>query len=953
MKNKFKKFLLITIIFLSNNFILHANEQFNFDVTEVEITEKGNKFIGKKRGLITTQDNIEIEADQFEYNKISNILKLTGNVKIKDFNQDSIIYSKKITYYKNQEIYKSESSSKFINTKDNIEIEADQFKYDKISNILELTGDAKIIDIDENAIIYSQKITYFKNQELFESELGSKFINKEFIINSDKMKYNKILNSINANGNVKIDDKKKKYKIYANDINYLRNVEKIFTKGKTRALINSEYDFNSYDVQLLRNENILSSKKKSTILDKKSKLYEIDSFEYNIESELLKAKNLYIVFDSLVSSGESDNLKFDDGIFNLKDNSYIASKTEINLKKNSFDNTDNDPRLIGASSRSKNQITNVNKGIFTSCKKIDGKCPPWSIKAKKITHDKIKKQLIYDHAILNVYDKPVMYFPKFFHPDPTVERQSGFLRPQLNNSEILGTSIYMPYFHVISENKDFTFKPTWFDNDIYMLQNEYREENKNSSFIADFSVTKGYKSSLSDNKNSISHLFAKYDLDLNLSNFDKSQLNFFLEKVTNDTYLKVFDTNLIDTPIKPSNPNMLNTGLTLTLDHEKFNFDLGLQAYENLQIEKSSDRYQYILPYYNFSKFLETDGIGSIEFTSSGNNNLIETNNLESNIINNLNYKIIDQISNQGFKNNFGIYFKNLNTVAKNNNKYKSSPQMELMNIIEFNSSLPLGKKDLNSDHIIEPKISLRFNPGDMKNYNSTKRIINADNIFDIDRLGLSDSFEAGKSLTLGIDYKKTDLNDINKYFEAKISTVLRDKKENFVPSSSTINNKNSNLFGSITYNHDDHFKFDYDFAIDNDFSTFNYNTISSEFTYNNFTTELKFIEENDIIGNSNSIENRFEYELNKNNYLSFNTRRNRTLNLTEYYDLLYEYKNDCLTAGFKYKRSYYQDRDLKPKEDLLLTITFYPLTTYEQEVDQNLYRGDNAIDDDIKKLFN
>ena len=953
MKNKFKKFLLITIIFLSNNFILHANEQFNFDVTEVEITEKGNKFIGKKRGLITTQDNIEIEADQFEYNKISNILKLTGNVKIKDFNQDSIIYSKKITYYKNQEIYKSESSSKFINTKDNIEIEADQFKYDKISNILELTGDAKIIDIDENAIIYSQKITYFKNQELFESELGSKFINKEFVINSDKMKYNKILNSINANGNVKIDDKKKKYTIYANDINYLRNVEKIFTKGKTRALINSEYDFNSYDVQLLRNENILSSKKKSTILDKKSKLYEIDSFEYNIESELLKAKNLYIVFDSLVSSGESDNLKFDDGIFNLKDNSYIASKTEINLKKNSFDNTDNDPRLIGASSRSKNQITNVNKGIFTSCKKIDGKCPPWSIKAKKITHDKIKKQLIYDHAILNVYDKPVMYFPKFFHPDPTVERQSGFLRPQLNNSDILGTSIYMPYFHVISENKDFTFKPTWFDNDIYMLQNEYREENKNSSFIADFSVTKGYKSSLSNNKNSISHLFAKYDLDLNLSNFDKSQLNFFLEKVTNDTYLKVFDTNLIDTPIKPSNPNMLNTGLTLTLDHEKFNFDLGLQAYENLQIEKSSDRYQYILPYYNFSKFLETDGIGSIEFTSSGNNNLIETNNLESNIINNLNYKIIDQISNQGFKNNFGIYFKNLNTVAKNNNKYKSSPQMELMNIIEFNSSLPLGKKDLNSDHIIEPKISLRFNPGDMKNYNSTKRIINADNIFDIDRLGLSDSFEAGKSLTLGIDYKKTDLNDINKYFEAKISTVLRDKKENFVPSSSTINNKNSNLFGSITYNHDDHFKFDYDFAIDNDFSTFNYNTISSEFTYNNFTTELKFIEENDIIGNSNSIENRFEYELNKNNYLSFNTRRNRTLNLTEYYDLLYEYKNDCLTAGFKYKRSYYQDRDLKPKEDLLLTITFYPLTTYEQEVDQNLYRGDNAIDDDIKKLFN
>ena len=69
--------------------------------------------------------------------------------------------------------------------------------------------------------------------------------------------------------------------------------------------------------------------------------------------------------------------------------------------------------LQGVSSSSKNQVTII-KGIFTSCKKRDGKCPPWSIKAKKITHDKNKKQLIYDQAVLNVYDKPVMYFQNFF-----------------------------------------------------------------------------------------------------------------------------------------------------------------------------------------------------------------------------------------------------------------------------------------------------------------------------------------------------------------------------------------------------------------------------------------------------------------------------------------------------------------------------------------------------------
>ena len=941
MKNKLKLYfltLLISLIYISP---IYSTDQFNFDVTEKEINEKGNKFIGKKRGVITTDNNIKIEANEFIYDKSLNTLKLIGNILIDDIDQDLKIFSEEAIYFKNQEIFISKKASRFIKPDENIKIKANEFIYEKLSNTLKLIDNVIIEDLNKNAKIFSNKVIYYKDKEIFVSESNSRFVNDELSISSSTMEYNKILNSLNANGNVRIDDKIKDYKVFAEDINYLRNSEHILTKGKTEAIIGSKYNFKSSDVELRRGENILSSNQKTKIIDEKSKLYEIDEFEYNIKSELLKAKNLYIIADSTVPLGSSDNLKFSNGFFDLKKDTFVAGQTEINLKKESFDNEENDPRLIGVSSNSKNQVTTINKGIFTSCKKRDGKCPPWSIKAKKITHDKNKKKLIYDHAILNVYNKPVMYFPKFFHPDPSVERQTGFLRPQLNNSEILGSSLYLPYFYVISDSKDFTFKPTIFENDIYMFQNEYRSEKKNSSLITDFSLTTGYKSSLSDKKNSISHLFSKYELDLNFPKYEKSNINFFLEKVSNDTYLKIFDTNLMETEIKPTNPNILNTGLNLTLDHEDYNFDVGINAYENLQVQKSSDRYQFILPYYNYSKLIDFKTTGALEFSSNGSNNLIETNNLESNIINNINYKISDQISNKyGFKNNFGIYFKNLNTIAKNNNKYKSSPQVELMNIFEMNSSLPLGKDDSISEYLIEPKISFRINPGDMKNYKSTKRIINADNIFSINRLGITDSFEAGKSLTMGIKYKKTNLEDINKYFEAKISTVLRDKKQNFIPQSSTLNNKSSNIFGSISYNKSENFKLDYDFIMDNDLDKFNLNSVSSEFNYKNFTTEIKFIEERGEIGNSNSMENNFEYNWDENNYISFNTRRNRTIGLTEYYDLLYEYKNDCLTAGFKYKKTYYQDRDLKPKEDLLLTITFYPLTTYEQEIDQELYRN-------------
>ena len=87
-------------------------------------------------------------------------------------------------------------------------------------------------------------------------------------------------------------------------------------------------------------------------------------------------------------------------------------------------------------------------------------------------------------------------------------------------------------------------------------------------------------------------------------------------------------------------------------------------------------------------------------------------------------------------------------------------------------------------------------------------------------------------------------------------------------------------------------------------------------------------------MGDNNILTNSTSYNLFDSNFITFNTRRNRKINLTEYYDLVYEYKNDCLRAGIKYKKTYYEDRDLKPSENLMFTLTLFPLTHYEHNAD-------------------
>ena len=62
--------------------------------------------------------------------------------------------------------------------------------------------------------------------------------------------------------------------------------------------------------------------------------------------------------------------------------------------------------------------------------------------------------------------------------------------------------------------------------------------------------------------------------------------------------------------------------------------------------------------------------------------------------------------------------------------------------------------------------------------------------------------------------------------------------------------------------------------------------------------------------------------------FFKIQTRRNEKTDFTEFYNLIYEYKNDCLTASIQYNKDYYSDNELKPTEEIFFSISIVPLTT-------------------------
>ena len=220
------------------------------------------------------------------------------------------------------------------------------------------------------------------------------------------------------------------------------------------------------------------------------------------------------------------------------------------------------------------------------------------------------------------------------------------------------------------------------------------------------------------------------------------------------------------------------------------------------------------------------------------------------------------------------------------------------------------------------------YSPNANKDLKDLDRKIDINNVFTQNRLSLDDSVEGGQSITLGGEYSLKGKESGNDVIKASLATVLRDNEELNLPTKSTLNNRGSDFIGSVVFEPNKNLKLDYNFSIDSDFESSNYNLLKTDLSVNKFVTSFEFLQEDDEVGNESYLSNEIAYNFNDSYSLKYRTRRNKKTDFTEFYNLIYEYKNDCLTASIQYNKDYYSDNELKPTEEIFFSISIVPLAT-------------------------
>ena len=358
-------------------------------------------------------------------------------------------------------------------------------------------------------------------------------------------------------------------------------------------------------------------------------------------------------------------------------------------------------------------------------------------------------------------------------------------------------------------------------------------------------------------------------------------------------------------------------------EYEDLFFGLKASAYEDLTENNTNDEYEYILPDIVLDKNLfSSNKYGYADLQSNLIFHNYETNKFTKFLINDIDwkYKQINYLS--GLKGRLLGKLKNVNYEAKNTSIYKSDTTHEVFGAIGYLSEINLFKKiNENSKSFLTPKMLLRYAPGHMREETGKTRL-NHSNVFTLDRLNTNKNFESGLSTTLGFDY---ELEESNKKLDFSIAQIINEKENSDMPSSSSLDQRFSDVIGHSNLEINENIKLSYNFALDQNYGQLNYNELGTSLDFNPIKFDVNYLQEKEHIGNQEYFKGKIGFAPNKYGIFSAETKRNLITNSAEYYNLSYEYTNDCLRAGLVYRREFYNDSELEPEDSLMFKITLTP----------------------------
>lgn len=438
--------------------------------------------------------------------------------------------------------------------------------------------------------------------------------------------------------------------------------------------------------------------------------------------------------------------------------------------------------------RSEGRYSQLYKVAVTSCQICGTKEPLWQIRAETVVHDQEAQQLYFTNTQLLIRGVPVFWLPKMRLPDPTKDRATGLLIPQLRTTDQLGTGLKLPYFITLGDSRDLKLVP-YLSSDTSTLEARYRQAFINGEIEINAAIS---DDTLSEDVRSYIFTEGTFDLGGNYT------LTFDIEAVSDNAYLLDYgysEKDRLDTSfslVRVRDFDLTQSDITYyqTLRDDETNASLppivGNISYERRLTNVAGGAFTVKTSADTAYRYSSTDGEDGRDVSRYGVQGTWER----------------DWISQAGLVSALetGIrtdYYNILDDSTYDANGLRTVPHVALTLRFPLATTTASGAR-----HLVEPAVAMAWSDAygsDVPNEDSTRSELDQANLLAVSRFAGDDAVETGARIALGVRWTREGAGGDNSTLT--FGRVYRDTANDEFNASSGLDTKSSDwlLAGQYT----------------------------------------------------------------------------------------------------------------------------------------------------------
>jgi len=666
-------------------------------------------------------------------------------------------------------------------------------------------------------------------------------------------------------------------------------------------------------------------------------LLEADSLTYNNRTETVTATGKAAVYygtytvqaDRIVYNKANDTVIAFGDITITEESGTIIKADEIELSNKLREGfiysvtaiLSNNARISAERGiRTEGTVTEFDRAIYTTCKACEEdptKPLTWQLKADKVRHDKDEQIIEYQSVTLELFGVPVLYLPYFSHPDPSVKRKSGFLTPDFSSSDFYGFGVRTPYYFNLAPNYDLSFSPLLTTKQGPLFDFNFRHQPSNSgsySIRPTFIWQADPPSVAPGNKQFRGSIASTGEFSIN----DQWGYGWDLTASSDDTYLQRYG---LDTSTD------LISKLHLTGISDRNYMSVRGYHFEGLLSSDDNSTSPKVHPVIDHNYFFDNPVLNGelsldTEVTSLSRNSGTDSTRVSSDLhwqrsfIGSMGHVVAPFVNLRG-----DVY------IVDGANEDTSFAR--LLPSAGVQASLPLALNDASGTHVFEPiaQFVMRANEShsaDVPNEDAQSLNFEISNLFEADKFSGVDRYAEGAWANIGARYTLAD--EYGGTTTAAFGQSFHLADSNNYMSTSGLASGSSDYVASINYQNDstrigwrtrlDHANFSAN--VSEAMISAHEGPVSLRGAYSYIDADANQITST----HSEEIAGGLSYQVNDlwqiNGGATYDISHEKMI--TDYIGL--EYDDECFGVDLTFSESFFEDRDIKPDQSVMLKVT-------------------------------